>query len=368
MARATYLCFACGNSIVISGRNRKEADRLADWHRRQEHTCQACQHKVTAEENRKSAEINRENGLPDLVGSPEQVTWAETLRYQRLNALDQLIEQANKNGDSYGELLQVNQRLSDYKSASWWINHRHYPTPMVIDKIKDLLKKMPKPDLNELEARVKSIVYPAVYHHDVPAEIALSSGTITVHYPLLIESVRLMLKEQLGFRWSGEYWAKTLSETDENEQDRVAEVGCLLLNLHVPILIWDAALREKAINADYEPLHTRWLTLLPNNIIGITWNRYSDSDYYKRASRLPTARWKKPYVAVKAEQVQEALGFAQEYDFKVTPDVLKLAETIESAKLQALIAEVSAPKERKTAHKPVLAEVDCGVDPDALDD
>lgn len=367
MARATYPCFKCGDLITISGRNRKEADRLANWRQRQEHVCQACHHQALAEENRKAAESNRVNGLPDLVGSPEQITWSETLRYQRLKALDQLIEQADQSSERYGVLLQVNKRLGDYQSASWWINHRFYTTDLIINKVIDTLKKLPQPDFNELEARAKNIVYPVNYQHDMPAEISLRSGVLSVHYPILVESVRLMLKEQLGFRWSGEYWAKTLSETDENEQDRVAEVGCKLLNLGVPILIWDEDLRTKAINADYEPLYTKWLSLLPNSRIGIHWSRYNDPDYYSRAKRLPTARWNAPYVVVKAEQVQEALGFAYEHDFKATPAVLALAETIESAKLKALIAEVSAPRER-AAKKPVVQAVEYAIDPEALDD
>ena len=81
-ATATCTCSVCGRTFEVSTvrRNGREADSWAEWAERAYTTCPECEQK---EREAKAAELAKQaqaDGLPELVGSPKQITWAEQIR------------------------------------------------------------------------------------------------------------------------------------------------------------------------------------------------------------------------------------------------------------------------------------------------
>lgn len=100
MAKADYKCPECGDWIRVTGVNRADADRKAQWAEASGKLCYECYAKDKAasiEKERRAAleaalVAKADAGLPDLVGSEKQVAWAETIRAEQHAALLKLID------------------------------------------------------------------------------------------------------------------------------------------------------------------------------------------------------------------------------------------------------------------------------------
>lgn len=96
MAKAYYTCPVCGQEIMVTGCNRRDAESKAAWFAKQNRPCFECQRKAEQEAAEAQA---AELGLPSLEGTPKQVKWAETIRADFLAS-----EQAKENS-AYADWL-----------------------------------------------------------------------------------------------------------------------------------------------------------------------------------------------------------------------------------------------------------------------
>lgn len=90
--------FACGHEATISVGGYTEEYREEAANDRFSGLCPKCEKKALeekrAEQTRKSAEFAQEMGWPELTGTPKQVAWAETLRYEMYNiGSEELLEE-----------------------------------------------------------------------------------------------------------------------------------------------------------------------------------------------------------------------------------------------------------------------------------
>ena len=83
MAKTSFT-YACGCAGETQQRNRREADRRAEWLSHQQ--CPECRRKA---ENEAAAAANAAAGLPALAGTPKQVAWAESIRARILAVYDE---------------------------------------------------------------------------------------------------------------------------------------------------------------------------------------------------------------------------------------------------------------------------------------
>ena len=97
--------------------------------------CADCWHDRVERENRLAADTNRALGMPDLRGSPKQVSWAESIRDQTfkdaLDLLANLESQARAHGYSDDDIRTIAAKhrgsldvVMSQASASWWIDRR----------------------------------------------------------------------------------------------------------------------------------------------------------------------------------------------------------------------------------------------------
>ena len=104
MANSYYECPHCGDDISVEGRNRREADRKAEWFKSEERVCRTC---WKENEEKSTNEITNSLMLPNLEGTPKQVVWAKKIRadfFKNESDLQEYLERArdvfNKNYES----------------------------------------------------------------------------------------------------------------------------------------------------------------------------------------------------------------------------------------------------------------------------
>ncbi|MDR1924241.1 MAG: hypothetical protein LBQ66_07700 [Planctomycetaceae bacterium] len=96
MAKASVVVkCSCGKSTRIQKicRNRDAADSYVSWAKSfYQYICPACEEKERVERLEEMLRTAKENGLPELTGTPKQIEWAMELRDKRMKHLDKFIE------------------------------------------------------------------------------------------------------------------------------------------------------------------------------------------------------------------------------------------------------------------------------------
>lgn len=331
------------------------------------HLCENCRAKEFAEDNAKNAEINKEKGLVELIGSQKQIAWAETIRADTLKLLekeDELLEEMELDFENpTKEMMNAKlQGLLAQDKASWWIENRsslnslggisHLFTKIKdIDEIKQINKE--KELLQDIEA--SSTIYPKEPKTQTIAKISIKGiNTIEIHFPEKNEKFRELVKAH-NFSWASGVWQRNINEVFNGKiEDRVSQMGNLLLNNGFVVCILDENMRQNAINANYEKEQTRWIGSLNNKDEFSIWWAWGD-DFYSVAKKLPSARWSRGTMKVSKENYEAILDFAERYEFGISPKAKELIEKAKKAKEKALIPEI---KKQEKKEKVIAPEID----------
>lgn len=91
MAKAYYTCAACKQLVAVTGSNRRDADGKAEYLQKAEAVCLDCRNREASAAGRKFA---AENALPELTGTRRQIEWAQALRKDILESLDERLAKA----------------------------------------------------------------------------------------------------------------------------------------------------------------------------------------------------------------------------------------------------------------------------------
>lgn len=308
-------------------------------------------------EAKKKAE---EMELPELTGTEKQVAWAITIR-------DQLINKFNKamNDEDYMEIISFDVRnitkedmikIRDYiienkTNAEFYIDTRYWKLDEFIIKYKkDALRpkeevEMEKKLLEEIEK--EALIVPENAITNSIARIVYENNEIVVTFEKNDKFIEIVKK--LGYKWINGAWRKEITNTTGTATERIAELGNKLLAAGFPVKIYDHIAREKAINADYEPEHTRWIYLRTSGKyegwLVIKWQGRNDS-LYQIARKLSGSKWDNG-VVVKVEYFEEVEEFARLYDFKFTDAALKAIQEYKEA-YQNSVTTVEKPKETES--------------------
>ena len=107
----------CGHTSVqhIDGKS-ADQERKAEWFRAR--PCLEC---LRAEEIAEAKAGADAKGLPSLVGSPKQIAWAETIRGNKMQELD---EELARNGALSDAGKTAVAKLHGIADAKWWIDNR----------------------------------------------------------------------------------------------------------------------------------------------------------------------------------------------------------------------------------------------------
>lgn len=372
---------ACGHVAV---HNLIGPRRSREWRIKQleEELCRECWLEEQRRKNEEAAAANKADELPPLEGTEKQILWAESIRREALDGLAKFIDH-ERFADRMGRLIE---RLAMETSASWWIDHRGITMlntrwaheGMAWDWLTRLEDEVLPSDEEAApvvaeppdEAKVEATVRPAEPRTETVAEIRQVGNLIEIDFPERREDFRKLVRFELGYSWSGKCWRRTISGVACPVEDRVVETAHRLLAAGFPIRLYDAELRRRAIEGDFTPEPKRVIYKRTSGEyagwFAIEWPR--DEDYYGAARALPGSRWDRPNVVVPAEQWEAVLGFAETYDFALSPGARELMEQSRAAQEAALVAPPikpkRAPKGRQPSQTPPKLEVPVEVDID----
>lgn len=169
-------------------------------------------------------------------------------------------------------------------------------------------------------------VVPKVRKHNGTVVIGIVSGRQTVAATYEKSEKFRQIVKSLNYEWDYDLhsWILELTEMTGTADDRIAELGSRLLNAGFAVAIKDEEVRRKAIEADYEPAHRRWIyTSKSSDHLCLKWPY--DDGLYGSLRHIRGSEWCRDAQCMRAplsslDQIRDA---ANVYDFKFTASALK---------------------------------------------
>lgn len=299
--------------------------------------------------------------IAPLSGSPKQIEWANRIRSKITKNLIMYYAFNSKKGMYFIEMdedviKKAERFILSKNKASFWIEHRekdYFQFQRLIEST--LYFEEPKEKSVIDEAKFESTIYPNDQKTKVIAEIAFDEEKNIIRVKSEKDSIIINVVKKLYYDWSGKVWYRETVPYKRDVADRMAEVGNKLLLAGVPIIIWDEDIRKKAINGDYEKECFRWI-IKDKDMISIVWEFRSD-ELYRKAKRLPHAKWENGGMDVPARYYAEIRDFAKINEFKITPaaeELLSQAEDDEKAHIKTTIKKADVKKEENTELQDIL--------------
>lgn len=346
--------------------------------------CPECEEKKRQERHEKNKELAEEMGLPSLLGSERQVSWAEDIRQEALDGVFEYAKDAkavaglwsyanieqekrikcishyctgkNKYGREVYDLKKLAQDvidiLMDERRASFWIDHRtRYPSDFLIaaieqlpDKILEGKKKIPE------DVVIEGLLAPENVRYDGRVEITQREDYLEARYAKNDEFREIVKKHDLYWDWERKCWSRRLGITTGSFDDRAAELGHDLLEAGFSVYLPAQAIREKAISATYEPECKRWILEWEDKVKILTGG---DETLYQESRGIPGAYWEKGCgLLVPAMQYKAILDFAESYDYQISSAARELMEK------EAAIEESAEVVSVETAKKPMKQDME----------
>ncbi|MFV3077501.1 hypothetical protein [Niveispirillum fermenti] len=395
MAKAHYACPECGQSILVIGQNRKDADRRADRYEKTGRVCADCERKQRQTDYRAAAAANREAGLaPIQSGSDAQILWAEWLRHHALKDLvaavaivagetdypeeihdaetQRLAQNANRLVRALGPDAEASRALlaiaKKQLSASWWIDMRGGDIGDLASSLKqhvrEALRPVPPPEVET--ATILQPPQPTVLIADLSWRNGVLVAKLEEKNEGFIQAMRI-----LGYSWSAPLWQRTPFAGEP--ADLLAESAHHLLASGFAVRLHDPAARAKALSGAFEREGLRWITGGTTTHAGrlvVTWPRHDD--FYDAARSLPGSRYRDKRVSVPAARFEEVLDFAETHGFRVHKSALILIDKIRAQLAAGGVIDVplgnAEPVIVNLPEKPpALTPVVTDIDPDLVD-
>lgn len=299
--------------------------------------------------------------IAPLSGSPKQVEWANKIRAKVTRNLIMYYAFNSKKGMYFIEMdEEVIKKTECFilskNKASFWIENREKDYLQFKRLIENTLYfEEPKEKSVIDEAKAEATIFPQQQKTKVVAEIIFDDEIHEVKVKSEKDQIIINTVKSLHYDWSGKVWYRETVPYKRDVADRMAEVGNKLLLAGVPIIIWDEAIREKAINGEYEKECFRWI-IKDKDMISIVWEFRSD-ELYRKAKRLPHAKWENGGMDVPARYYAEIRDFAKINEFQITSPAEKLlseAEEEEKTHKKTSIKEANIKIEQNTELEDIL--------------
>lgn len=403
MARNSYKeekyegVFSCGHEAKISVGGYSEEYRAQVAEDRFSGLCPECEKKALeearAEESRKNAEFAKEMGWPQLVGSPKQIAWAETIRVELFNidskefsevlatlgysyyekllapivdiaSLDEKSEEMRKEGvprrkigREINKMIEAPVRkaminlLKTENSAKFFIDNRRW--------VYFIEKLPPYADDNfeeerqlEEEILAENTVLPEE-GNDIVVTVSedTEKSTISIKSPKNEEVIAIA--KSLGYRWNRKVWAKNIDKFNGPMMDRIAELAHKLLSSGFGVTL-DVSnpdeIKDMIKEASFKTEQKAWIKRAIDLQSFVIILPYRDDSLYNESLRIPGAKWCKERKAILApvssyKQVQD---YATVNSFSLSDGAQDL---IKQYKEKLSNAEVIAVKEQTPVTK-----------------
>lgn len=346
----TYVCGHTG-TVELFGKT-KERDKKIAWMEKSCY-CPECEAVKRREKIAEEEKKNKETSLPYLTGTEKQIVWANKIRNEFLDSLEEFrarIETdakaayeankapADKIDAEYEKAMslmnETKKYLISHNCAHWWIDNRHNGISHFLRETQKWLEEKHQPSSDKTDeavsAKAEATVIPDNQKYQTTAEITAKEECVEIRSEK--DDVLRSIVKNLDYSWDSNKrcWSKAINSFTGASDDRSAEIGNKLLCEGFPIVVYDENIREKAISADFEPECTRWIKMRVSGEyegwLSITW-KGKDQNIYDAARKIHGSRWSSPNVVVPIESYKEVEDFADIMGFKISAGVLKAIAT-----------------------------------------
>lgn len=368
--------FSCGHvaTICLYGKEEDRQRKIA-WYE-ENGLCPDCYRKQQEEEKKAAAEKAAAEaasfGLPELVGSPKQIAWADKIRVGIVNTIADCNQQLLKSGEdakNSGKGPEVladidtalrlvdafSQVISAEKSASKIIDWSQKTTNVfklvLIHKTsveKDIksgktvpedldvefggffvealkLLYSPKHVSEAVKEEASVTLVPEDKKSDTMVSVKYTDDMVTVESPK--DSTVIKAVKAAGFSWDGYVWKMNIGITTGKASDRAADIANKLLNAGLQVSV-PASIRDAAVSGTFTPRCTRWVfgRSGDSDHVYVSWGR--DEDMYYKVKSLAGAKWIHDlhYVRVPASSADEIDDFAAINGFQISPGAAKILD------------------------------------------
>ena len=312
--------------------------------------------------------------LPGLTGSDKQVSWATEIRTSRINIAKSdtmLLGMLSTSREQSGEFLKC---LRSIRRAHWWIETRtlgrgQFMLAAFDEGLKARYATPPKDNATAHAVLEEALLAPTKTRGPI-AEVSLATGKVRVVLIEFDEATNTLLK-RCGYRWDAPAW--TRQAVDDMAGHRAVEIAVRLLAHGCPVRIFDEALRQRAVENDYEPESPRRVEVSTSEKYStkfhLVWALDSNPTQCKKsASQLRGAKVFDDGAYVTASHFEEIQDFASQNGFTITQEAQSLID-VEKGKLAGSVKVAAHPKAvSEITPKPVLAPANGEIDAELLDD
>lgn len=355
---------SCGHEVTVDLVG-KESERQWRIRNMEQECCEAC----AAE---RAAAKNLEYGLPDLIGSPAQIAWANQIRIGCFEWYEQnLYKNQDKLGAAFEEELIIYRHFKENsRSAKFWIDNRHF-SPDVLYKqhrkkyMEEIERKLTdvreRDDAFAKAAKAEATLRPENPCTDMITEIKVDgeerNGTVSL-YSEKDETFRLLVKKY-GYAWTDRAWRLSVGFRNGTVEDRAAEIANALLRSGFPVMIMDEKIREKAVDGSFKPEQKKWaLISADKKMISLYFDR--DDTIYSAARKLPGSQWNKlcGSVDVPMHNAEAVLDFSDAYGFEISPGCKRAIDAWIAEKEAALVVRPAKPEIMPNQNKGIAGILD----------
>lgn len=318
--------------------------------------------------------IESELNLTELVGSEKQVKWATDIRKSRLFNINFDFSRPYPRSENSPQAEEIMVALQSIQSAHWWIETRiltHGQFIMAaLDKGFTTRYVTPPEESTAAQAVLDEALLAPIRAKGPVAEVSLAVGKVRVVLIEFDESANTLLK-QCGFHWEKPAWTRQVG--DDVAEHRATEMAVRLLAHGCPVRIFDAALRQRVVENEYEPESPRRVEVSNSAKYSTKFHLVWALDEHpkqciKAASQLRGAKVFEDGAYVTVSHFEEIQDFASQNGFSITQEAQAFIDK-EKGKLAGSVKVTAQPKAApEITIKPILAPANGEIDAELLDD
>lgn len=355
--------YSCGHEGVVNlfGKRKDREYRLEYI---QKGLCPDC---WRAQKLNEAAEVEEREHLPELSGSEKQIAWARSIRKKLLDELEHLLNKGHVKTERAEVLIEYG--FSRKTEAKWWIDHARGGLSEFFAELNaevpenETMESLNADEAAEAEVKDEATVYPEKAISKAPVTIESDDDSVVLKFERNERFIEIAKAN--GFRWNGKYWAKKVGQLDGDIQDRVAEIGNILLNAGFGVSIAASEARAKAIDGTYIPEVQRWVLRADDESVRFYW-KYRDKDMFATIKSLPGSKYVDGSIRVPAVHFDAIMDTVRALDFTVST---KANEVMEAARAKVEGAAVVSPaKPQASNNQPGFKRADNEVINDLRDE
>lgn len=238
---------------------------------------------------------------PELKGTSAQVSWAEKIRKITLAKITK---------------KEIKQFFLTETDSNFFINNRLCD----IEELESAIyKKMIDSSDDAKDVKNDNIIFPINKKTATEVELLAEVNKIVAKFDKN-KYIRDILKAY-GYRWSEKNMIWYLRPYHDIK-DHIAEIGNILLNKGIPIIIHDKEIANMAKKGIFKPSSSSVIyydKLENDEYISIRWKK-GGLDYFSVLKKIPSSTWNNNRIKIKAKYYKEIMDFADFYSFEITDE------------------------------------------------